>query len=61
MKTTKKKKILKQYNVDIQFHSYDLNVMAYSAADAKKKALKKLGRKSLSSMVDKQNTYVDKY
>lgn len=61
MKTTKKKKVLKDYTVNIQFDSYDFHIKAYTAAQAKQKALKKLARRKLESLVDKNNTYVNRY
>ncbi len=56
-----KKKRNKSYRVDISFQAYTFyDIKATTEAEAKKKALARLSRKQLKSMVDKQNTYADK-
>lgn len=55
----KKKKEKKTYYVFLQFQAYDFAVVATSPKEAREKALRKLNRKSLSSMLDKRNSSVD--
>lgn len=53
------KKPKKRYCVNIQFEVYEFYVEATSKKEAREKALKKLERKSLSSMLNKKQTFVD--
>ena len=55
----------KTYNVDIELGRFEFNVQAKSKADAKKKALAKLKKKSIRSLVkrtwpdNKMDIYID--
>ncbi|PHJ63656.1 hypothetical protein VF03_30100 [Nostoc linckia z2] len=55
------KKTKKHYCVFLQFEAFEFNIEATSKAEAKQKALKKLQRKQLKSLLDKNNTSVDTY
>lgn len=56
-----KKKTRKDYYVSLYFENYQFTITATSAKEAKEKALAKLSRKKLSSMLDKNNTDVNVY
>lgn len=49
----------KSYSVHIQFNAHRLTVKASSQAEAKKKAIEKLSKKRLASLIDKSNCYAE--
>ena len=50
---------MKTYIVDIGLHAQEVRVQAKNAREAKKKALTRLGRRSIAKMVDHRNTWTD--
>jgi hypothetical protein len=49
----------KTYTIHIQFHAVGYTVKAQTAAQAKKKALRKLSKRSLLRLIDHQNLWID--
>ncbi len=56
-----KKKPMVQYRVTIQLNTNDVYVKARSIGEARKKAYARLQKKPIARLVDKQNTYVEKW
>ena len=51
----------RDYLVHVQFHAVELKVTATSEADAKRKAKVKVGKRSITKLIDTRNLWADYY